>query len=500
MTPHGVNASAGMDSSFAAARLVANSIPRHVWIRLGAAYLVWGAIAWSLGQDADLGDWWLHGIWCFAGLAVAAPTLSRVFRQGVLIVLVEHRLMFLASFCLYFLFGAVLLAVGPDIQGDQATSFYPIDAREALRVDAINALGFGIALLAAGFSSGSWLATHASRVAGAVAGMPTSSVIAFFLVLGTAASSYSLWFDLGFREGVVPGLVRSAGKLSLVAIFLAGSHKGTGEFSLRAFGAALAVVLAASGALQFNKSELLLPLAALVAGLAYRYSTLRILPVGLALLVATYLAAGNPTDFGRSTLGYQEAAGPAERWQILVDGWSSTRDLREEEEYGTWARLCYTSPQAAVLDLWDEGNGGDGLRLIPWVFVPRLVAPEKPEITETGRKLNEKITRSETSSTGVGIFASGYYHAGWWGLILASALCGWILAQTSAIAGAIFSRSALLLVPLALLGMYIAFRIDGDFISDYLGTFVFILYPLLGASAFLIATRHSRRIRRPSSQ
>ena len=86
------------------------------------------------------------------------------------------------------------------------------------------------------------------------------------------------------------------------------------------------------------------------------------------------------------------------------------------------------------------------------------------------------------SSTAPGIFASGYYHGGWFGMLLASVLCGWVLAQTSAVARAIYTERAVLLVPLAMLGMFIAFRIDGDFIPDYLGAFMFVVYPIAGAA------------------
>jgi hypothetical protein len=70
-------------------------------------------------------------------------------------------------------------------------------------------------------------------------------------------------------------------------------------------------------------------------------------------------------------------------------------------------------------------------------------------------------------------------------MVLASVLCGWILAQTSAIARAIYSHRAVLLMPLAMLGMFIAFRIDGDFVPDYLGAFMFVLYPLAAAATFI---------------
>lgn len=323
------------------------------------------------------------------------------------------------------------------------------------------------------------------RAGSALRRVPTHVVVGMFLFIGTVASSYLLSYDLGIREGFVPGAIRTSAMFSLVAVLLAASFRGRGEFILRALAMALVAALAMAGALLFNKSAVLLPIAALTLGLSIRFGPKRVLPLGLLVLTVGYLSIGNITTYGRLTIGARSAPDLAQRWQILEEAWKNTRDLSEDEDYGAWARLCYMSAQSAALDLNDEGRGGNGLALLPWLFVPRLIAQDKPEITVTGRDFNSKVTGNEGSSTGQGIFASGYYHGGAWGLLLASVLCGWIVAQTSAIASSIASTRALVLAPLSLLGLLIAFRIDGDFVSDYVGAFVFILYPVLALSAFV---------------
>lgn len=474
------------------------AIPPRRWMQLGVVYLLLGTAAAVLAQSADAEAWWLHGLWCFVGLALALPTLKRAFGHGFAVVLTDHRLMFLASFSLYFLFGAALLAVGPAIQIEHSLSYYRIDARDALRVDAVNGLGFGIALVAASLARGRWLGKIASKAASRAAGIPSQLVIGAFLLLGGVASYYLALFDLGFRGGFVPGIVRSAGNFVLVAVYLASAHRGRGERTLRTVAVVLVVVLLLLGVLQFNKSAALLPLLALTSGLAARFGARKVLPVGLAVALAGYLMLGNLTVYGRSIIADQSEATLSERWQFIKEGWQATRGLSEEEEYGTWARLDYTASSTAGLDLRDAGRGGDGMQLLPWVVVPRLIFPDKPEITKTGRELNTKITGGVSSSTGQGIFASGYYHAGWLGVLIASVLCGWIVAQTSAIARAIHLQNALLMLPLSLLGLLIAFRIDGDFVADYAGAFMFIVYPLLGAGAILSVAK-SARSRPPNS-
>ena len=427
-------------------------------------------------------DWWQHGLWCGVGLALAVPFLVRNIRSNFMDLLTDHRLMFLASFVAYFLFGAAMLAFGADLQMEASLRYYRITANDALRVDAVNALGFGIALMTASIASGRFLGTRAAHAAAGLARVPDHVVIPAFLAIGFGASIYVLSFDLGFRQGLVPGVVRSVSNLSIVAVFLASASTGNHEGILRTVGVAVAVLLSVLGALQFNKTGVLLPVASLVAGLTVRFGPRRVMPLGLGFLVVGFLTLGDLAAYGRRTVGYQGVASLTERWQTLLAGWEDTKDLGDSERYSPWARLCYTPPQAAGLDFWDTGQGGDGFQLMPWVFVPRALAEDKPEITKTGREFHQRITGADTSSTGIGIFVSGYYAGGWWGLWAASALCGWILAQTSAIARAVMAARALLLVPLALLGVYIAFRIDGDFVSDYVGAFVFVLYPVIALS------------------
>lgn len=472
------------------------TIARRSWAWLALVFIVLGAIAWVLSSEVRYDNWAAHGVWCVFGLMAAFPTIMRALRGNFSMILTDHRLMFVGSFSLYFLFGAMLPWIGPQAQIDQALGFYPIDARDALRADAVNGLGFGLALLATSVSSGRWIEARAALIAEKTAWVTAYRAILLFLIVGTLASGYVLLYDLGYREGLVQGVIRSSGKLSIAAILLAAAHSGRGEFVLRSFAVVLAVALAFGGIVQFNKTETLLPLAALAGGLGWRYGTRLIMPIALVLLVTTYFFMGNIASYGRSAV-YDRAVGLEERWQIVQQGWRETRNLSDEEEYGTWARLCYVGVQVAAMDFYDTGQGGDGLSLFGWVFVPRLLFPEKPEITRSSRELNVKITSYDTSSVAPGIFASGYYNGGWTGFVFASLLCGWILTQTSGVARGASTHRALVMLPFSLLGVYMALRIDGDFVADYVGSFVLILYPILFGALILAAagrTRFGRKV------
>lgn len=464
-------------------------IARGNWLWFGLAVLLLGCFAqWAAGWAAA-DDWWMHGIWCAVGFAVVFPILWKTFRVGVSLVLAEHLVMLTVAFTMYFLFGALLLAIGPQDQIDHVLAYFPIDAHTALRADAVNAVGFSVAIVVSALSRGEWLAARASQCAAAASKVPAHAAVLVLLVLGTTAWLNTLSVDLGMRDGIVAGAWRTTSKLSLVAIFLGAAHAGRKEKLLRSLSVVTALLLAYSGLLLFNKTNVLLPLTALVAGLALRYSSRLALIAGFAALVAVFLLIGGLTSFGRQNLRAAEAEHIGSRQEVLEHGLD-----RDEDTYNPWGRLCYTPSQGAGLYFYDAGSGGDDFKLIPWLFVPRILAPNKPIITQAGGDFHTKIRGRAGSSTGQGIFATGYYNGGWTGLVVASALCGWVLAQTSAVARAILSRRALLLLPFALLGVHMAFRIDGHFVADYLGAFMFMLYPIVfGSLVLTFFVRHARR-------
>lgn len=459
--------------------------PSRRWGALGAGFIVLGGAAQLASVFAGEEDWSIHAVWCIAGLCLALPTLVGTLRHGFEFVLTDHRAMFVCAFALYFLFGALLLSVGPADQAQTSLASYPINAREALRVDAMNGIGLGVALIVSALSRGDRLGRHARRAASLAARIRPVVAMGILLAVGATASLAVLPVDLGLRESIVAGWLRSAGHLPLAAVLVASAARGRGESLLRLGAVVLAMAQFAAGLLLFNKSAAMLPIAGLVAGLAWRFGARRVLPGGVLAMIAAFAVIAGPTAYARNTVASEGGTIIEARWTALADSLSESWNGNPDAEYPTWARLCHVPSQAAALDFYDNGEGGDDLRLVPWLVVPRLLAPEKPIITQTSVDFNQKITGSDSSSTGMGVFVSGYYNAGWLGMILTAALVGWLLASTSVVAAAIVSQRGLLMMPVALLGVYMAFRIDGHVVADYLGSFVLLV--LLTVAPSLVA-------------
>lgn len=470
------------------------SLSRGVWVAVGFVAIGFALTAQIFSNLATETEWCWHALWCIAGLVCAFPIVIRSLRNGFECVLRDHLVMFTASFILYFLIGALFFPFGSSEEIGLALDYYMIDAPTALRVDAVNSLGFGIALIAAAFSPRGWLTRQTAKIASMACKLRAEFVMIILIIFSALAISQTWIFDFGYREGVISGAWRTAAQFPIVAIYLGAAYRGRHERKLRITACALSIVYGATGLLLFSKSQTLISIGAFVAGLASRFGARGILSIGLPLLVASYFISGGLVAYGRLAIPIGTPASIAERWSVAKDGWNATWSGDKVAETSAWGRLCYLPPQGAGLYFFDVGEPGDEFSLIPWVFIPRLVVDSKPVITQVGTDLHRKITGNDQSSTGLGVFVGGYYNGGWAGVIFVAIVCGFLLAQTSAVATQIFAQNASILFPVALIGFYMAFRIDGSFLSDYLGAFVFALYPLLFIAAIVSIQRRARPI------
>jgi hypothetical protein len=449
-------------------------IPKKSWLRLALFSMLWGLWSWLIRIVASDDSWWLHGFWCIGMAVIVAPTLRQAYINGIAAALVDHKIMLTCTFFLYFVFGASLYAFGPEETIELTQASYSVTAREVLWVNGFNAIGFGIAVFGATFFKGEWLLGGVKRCANWMDRFPIHLVILVFIVLGVFGVSVTLARDLGFSVVTVPGMFNMLPYLLLFAIFLGTAFKGQWSRFILPFAVFGSLLMAFSGFLLFNKTNTFLPILAMLTGLSLRYNSKKILLLGVLGIALGFRLLGGITSYGRINTP-PEGLTFAERAQ-LMDDFMFGEAVIDVPDYSAWGRISYTVPQVAAINFYDEDNGGKGLHLIPWLFVPRFVAPNKPIITATGNEFNYKITGSDKSATGQGLFVSGYYQSGILGFLFASVFVGWFLAQTSAICKMLVAKDAFALMPIGLLGLLSAYRIDGDIIADYIGNFAVILY------------------------
>lgn len=461
-------------------------VSQQHWLLLGAVNLALGAVAFAVSHWGGDTDWAVHGVWCVAVMLCNAPAVMLGVRAGVGTLLVDHRFIFLAAYLAYFSFGASLPAFGSELAAEGVFSFYPITPQDALWVDGFNGCGIGVALVAATLLNFPRTAVIAHLVALRFSKISVTPVLISMLFVGLIASNYILAIDLGVVDGTPSGLARAAPRLAWVAILLAAAVRSRDSVVLKVLAGSTALGLAIIGLLQFNKSECLYPICTFVLGLAWSRQSTRYLLSGVCFVILLFSLLGDLTATGRNLLDRSDGRSLGSRMALLGDSYKLVSAGAIDQRYVGWARFCYLSPQVAAIDLRNADRGGDTFDLLPWVFVPRFLYPEKPEMTKGGRDFNEKVTGNSLSATGQGAFVAGYYSGGFWGWAFSAAVAGICIRFLSIISAKILEAGAIVLTPVPLLGVLVAFGIDGEVVTYHIATVVLVAYPLFGAWLLII--------------
>ena len=201
-------------------------------------------------------------------------------------------------------------------------NYYIIDARAGLQADAVNGIGFGIALITSAISPRRWFERHTARVASVASNVSPPLVMFLLIFFGSAAMLNALSVDFGFRDGVVGGVWRAASRFRR-GQFLGASYRGKFARTIRVAAILLALTSAVAGLLLFSKTQVLISLGALITGLARRYRAPLIFPVGLVGLALVYLAIGGVVSYGRGQLGDESTTALSVRGRIAMDGFTA---------------------------------------------------------------------------------------------------------------------------------------------------------------------------------
>lgn len=218
---------------------------------------------------------------------------------------------------------------------------------------------------------------------------------------------------------------------------------------------------------------------------------LRRLLVAGALASVLYWFISPMVTFGRSELSPGRAFEPVpasmmDRLDIVVHYFDAGEAQHGEGLIPSawWVRLCYLSPQQAAVEMYDHGHGGDDFARLPWIFVPRFLFPEKPEMTVAGVDFNEKVAGFRTTSTGTGVFIDGYYNLGWVGFLFTAFSFGLALRIYANIAKPVLHHNCFVMYPLVFKGIHVALRADGWWLADVAGPLIFVFAALVLLAMF----------------
>jgi hypothetical protein len=294
---------------------------------------------------------------------------------------------------------------------------------------------------------------------------------------------------LGLSPGIT-GFLIHVSRLFYVGLLLISfrGRKGPGSLGVVAFLILCFDIFVSSAT--FSKAEVLMGVIFYQLGrLFYRSSVTELVRTALMVGVV-YLVFQPAVHDGREQIrqqyGPNAEIGIVERWGILADYVLDTEVRTERASDQNDAqlgllRLSYVNADAFVIHQADQGLYNNTLQYALAALVPRVLWPDKPEIWRQGVELSYLIFRSMTSSTGITVFGEMYWLGGWASLVLVTLLPAFILCLYSHISWSVVSQGRWLLLPLALIGINIAIRVDGFIVLDFIGPAAtgLAMYPIL---------------------
>lgn len=241
--------------------------------------------------------------------------------------------------------------------------------------------------------------------------------------------------------------------------------------------------------LEFSKSVMLLAILLPAAGAFLAHKSWKRLLPWLVFAVISYQALQDINTTARvtflQTIGNFREAGYMARADLLQRILTGDLTLMEVTSVAqvdaqvAWLRLNYSGVQLQAMELYDSGSPSDSSLQIVAAIVPRILWPEKPNMTLTGRDFNRVVTGRYDATTRVGmtVYADGYWVMGWSGLILYSAIMGAILGFMTRISYRYVVRRQLVYLPVVFLAMR----------SAALGPVGFLQTSFIGALPILLA-------------
>ena len=298
--------------------------------------------------------------------------------------------------------------------------------------------------------------------------------LVFLTVGGVVRFFIQLPAELGVADYELAGAVSQLGFGLVVGYFL------LGLWSLRARSPVFYVVLAicaadiAVGLLLFAKAAAMFPLVVISIAAIYHRPTLR-RTVALSLLIVGFYFAITPViNYSRSISAATYGAGAAIPLDGRIDilrGYTpgAAAVTRDDALQTGWSRLSYVNAGTFAIGQYDTGQPGDSLRHLSIVWIPRVLYPDKPSITDLSREFNMAATGNFESQSNPGLPAEAYWWRGWLGVVIFSVGVAALFVAWSVYAINVMRREAWHLLLVVLLGMRTGIRIDGMLVADVVG-------------------------------
>ena len=226
------------------------------------------------------------------------------------------------------------------------------------------------------------------------------------------------------------------------------------------------------GLLQMSKLLALFPGVMIGLGFVFHKPTLRRLITFAVTMMFVFTTLTPVIGYARAgaATAYAGDATPLEIASIYLSYYSNNTivEVDENSQQG-WARLSYVNAGTFAINRYDDGRPGNTLRYAPIIWVPRLIYPDKPHVTDISREFTFEVNGNYNSASTPGLPAEAYWDMGWLGVVVFSAILALTFTLWSFYTYIVIEREAWHLFFVVLLGMRTASRMDGGFVADIMG-------------------------------
>ena len=417
--------------------------------------------------------------------------LFTVLSHDITSLVIDHRVVFSLFFCLYFLIGASVASFEQDDPAKFNVTGLPINEHFLLLTDAINLIGFGVALGVSTVFRSVYLETKVGHLADMLNQklvISSRTVCVLLICIGFVAKAYLFLNVVSQNLEPISGIYHLLALALPFGIFTFVLSEEQLHFKTMCGVVLLVAASSLIGLLLFSKFDCIAPIGALLIAYSLRKNSILVLALTVLFCIWMLGELAGAIQYSRDRLFDVGGADALARFVFFIDGLIAAHTAPEPTiyephgsvttDYFLWGRFSFTEPQIFAVQLYEQGDPSSEWLLWPWVFVPRFLDETKPIMSLAGQILFSKMLPRTGSSVSVGIFVDGYYNGGWLGVFVFSSVAGWILSCTSVIAKVVQYKKSIVLYPLLAVGVYIGFKVDGFWITDYLAPFIALAYAL----------------------
>lgn len=437
------------------------------------------AVASYFGVDGSF-EWSLYLVptILIVGLAWGAVRMTTLDIASIWSPLFWNRVVLI----LYFGVGSIVPVIVNDKTRTTLESFYHFFSEDVKKYNLIVSLFITLFLISVKFLLRIFNNTKYSAHRFEESNISQKSIGVILLIIGLSISFFILTPNAyGIYNIKIPTLVNEVSQGAYIGIFFLTIWALNNKSRLIYLLIAIVIVQFGLGFLELNKSSAMFPLMMFAVGFIYhKPSVARFLGsfsilLAIFMLISPIVAHGRTEgEFIRST---DDAVSVSLRYRALTSYFEVGGESEDSEIDVGWLRLSYVNAATFAVNQYDTGSPGNSLDNIFVIWIPRIIYPAKPIITDIARDFNYAATGSYDSQSTPGVIAESYWTLGWTGVFIIAGLLAAVSTFWSIYALDVMRSGAWHLFFIVLLGMRAGSRIDGMIVPDIFGP---IGYAVLG--------------------